>query len=353
MSSPNGSPASSIWNLNDHDQLAEPTQPVQDLPPTVSESLFHNTVLAYEPCIDSDCTLVSVQGTKFITRKDLLSAASETFKDMFDTTDSPLAESQNSMIELVESSHTISLLLTVVHTTPTTFPPRERVKFEPGKPEPDIRREVATAPLPTGLLPFEIVRELLHPLAEKYAFRAELVHALKSHLAQHAVRHPLDVYVLASALALTALEPEQQREMKEVASDTSQYLHSPTLTSLPLSTIRKFPSAESYATLLRLQLYRIERFGQILRDEKTTSVFPHDYNFCKDHGVMTRKLWGARKATLGKELNAGTDIALQMGNVVLPAVRHCEKCARGVTAAVQMVQVCLVSHYHLYMRLEI
>lgn len=339
MTSPNDSPASSVWNLGDHDRLAEPSQPIPELPPTISESRFHNTTPEYAPCEDPDCTLVSVEGRKFLTRKDLLGVASDTFRDMFEASDPPPSPEPQHPIELPETSHTISLMLSVVHSVPITFPQRERVKFQVGKPEPDVRREAANVPPPEGLLPFENVRELLRPLAEKYAFNAALVRALKTHLAQHIMRYPMDVYVLASALEIGALEREEQREMRLIASDASQYLHSPTLTSLPLSTARKFPSAESYAALLRLQLYRTDKLKEILRDSKTSGVFPFDYNICKDHGVMTRKVWEARKKTLQDELDAGTDLAVQMGNTVLPAVRHCDKCSQGVTAAVEMIRV--------------
>ena len=318
------------------DQLAEPTKPIPELPPPLSESLFHNTILEYAPCEEPDCILVSLEGVEFRTRKDLLATASGTFTDMFLASHSDNTDHRDERIELLETSHTISLLLTIVHSPPITFPPRERVQFEVGTPEPDVRREVANSPSPPGLLPFENVRELLHPIAQKYTFTDELVRVLKSHLSLHVVRHPLEVYTLACGLMVGV--DEQVEEMKQLASDASQYLHSPTLSSLPVSTARKFPTAESFATLLRLQMFRMERLQRVLQDTKNT-VFPFDYNMCKDHGVMTRKLWEARKKTLEVELDAGTDLALQMGNTVLPAVRHCERCCDGVTAAVEMIRV--------------
>lgn len=329
------------------DQLAEPTQPIPTLPPALSESLFHNVILEYELCEEPDCTLMSLEGTAFCTRKDLLTAASDTFKDMFLASHPDSANRQEERIELLETSHVVSLLLTVVHSPPITFPPRQRVKFEVGKPEPDVRRETADSLPPPGLLPFENVRELLHPLAQKYAFTTDLVKALKSHLALHMVRYPLDVYILACGLMVGV--DEQVEEMKELASDTSQYLHSPTLSELSLSTVRKFPTAESFATLLRLQMFRLEKLKRVLRDTKNT-VFPFDYNICKDHGTMTRKLWEARKKTLEAELDAGTDLALQMGNIVSPAVRHCDRCSHGVTAAVEMIRVRSRPHFHFPVR---
>jgi hypothetical protein len=334
------SPSAGI--ADQRDQLAEPSKPIPALSPTLSESLFHNAILEYEPCEEPDCTLISLEGTAFRTRKDLLTAASDIFKDMFLGSHSDNANGQEECIELLETSHTISLLLTVVHSPPITFPPRERVKFEVGKPEPDVRREIADFPSPPGLLPFENIRELLHPLAQKYTLANELVKALKSHLALHMVRYPLDVYVLACGLMVGV--DEQVEEMKQLASDASQYLHSPTLSTFALSTVRKFPTAESFATLLRLQMFRIERLKRVLRDTKNT-VFPFDYNMCKDHGAMTRKLWEARKKTLEAELDAGTDLALQMGNTVSPAVRHCDKCSHGVTAAVEMIRVRSKQHF--------
>lgn len=317
------------------DELAEPGKPIPELPPTISESLFHNAILEYEPCDEPDCTLVSLEGAKFHTRKDLLTTASETFKDMFAASNSGDADPREPSVELLETSHTISLLLMVIHSPPVTFPPREPVKFVVGKPEANIRQEVAGSP-PPGLLPFESVRELSYPLAQKYAFTDKLIRALKSHLALYMVRYPLDVYTLACRLRFEV--DGQSDEMAQLASDTSQYLHSPTLTSLPLSATRKFPTAESFATLLRLQMFRMERLQQVLQDTKNT-VFPFDYNMCKDHGTMTRKVWEAKKKTLEGELDAGTDLALQMGQSVLPTVRHCEKCTHGVTAAVEMIRV--------------
>jgi hypothetical protein len=327
--------ASSADVADQRDQLAEPSKPIPELPPALSESLFHNIVLEYQPCEDANYTLISLEGTLFHTRTDLLATASGTFKDTFAASGNASRQEENSL-ELLETSHTISLLLTVVHSPPVTFPPRERVKFEVGKPDLDVRREVAESPNPQGLLPFENVRELLHPLSEKYAFTDELVRALKSHLALHAVRYPLDVYTLACALAVGS--DEQAEEMKQLASDASQYLHSPTLSSRPLSVVRRFPTAESFATLLRLQMFRIERLQQVLRNTGTV-VFPYDYGMCKDHGSMTRKTWEAKKQALETELDAGTDIASQMRDTVLHTVRHCDKCAHGVTAAVDMIQV--------------
>src|SRR5580693_10649470 len=100
------------------DQLAEPSKPIPELPPTISESLFHNAILEYEPCEEPDCTLVSLEGAKFHTRKDLLTTASETFKDMFTASHSGDTDPRETSVELIETSHTISLLLMVMHSPP-------------------------------------------------------------------------------------------------------------------------------------------------------------------------------------------------------------------------------------------
>ncbi|KAF8321614.1 hypothetical protein DL93DRAFT_2029265, partial [Clavulina sp. PMI_390] len=197
----------------------------------------------------------------------------------------------------------------------------------------------------------------LHPLSEKYAFVPELVRALKSHLAEHTIRYPMEVYMLANELTLTVghVNPELKKEMEELASDASQYLLSPTLSSLPVSAAFQFPTAQSFAILLRLQLYRIDRLREILglpdtsrgsgstpastpsASATTSDVFPHDYNYCSTHGSATRTIWARAKKDLASELDAGTDVGTEMGKRVLPAVRHCTKCTAGVTAAMQMI----------------
>lgn len=343
------------------DQLAPPKDEIPPPPVAVSAAMFQNQILEFSPCVDPDCVLVSLDGSEFLSKKELLGSIFEVFADMLDAGGASKGESNDTSssserIELVETSHVISLLLTIAHSKPPVLPELARRKFQEGKPEADIRaaHTYEGKPPPEGLLPFENVRELIHPLGQKYQLASEVLDALRSHLGYHIPAYPLQVYTLASELAegglvlsyspndaaLTKLTPsEEKKYWSALASDASQYLLTPTLTTLPLTTALKFPTAESYAALLYFQIYRIDALRALLRDTDKSIVFPYDYGICKDHVTITRKLWDRRLKTLEDELDAGTDVAEEMGKTCEPPVRHCATCSRGVKAAVEMLRV--------------
>lgn len=367
------------------DQLASPKDAIPPPPSALSSSEFRNEVLTFDPCPDPDCILVSLDGAEFRSNKRLLGSISGVFSDMLDVGPSPpeseskdIASPEPSIpsepptlecIELVETSHVISLLLTIAHSSPSPLPERERRKFQVGKSEADPRTAYmygGKSP-PEALLPFEHVRELIHPLGQKYQLASTVLEALRTHLGWHTPAYPLQVYALAAELAegaLTLLPPStspapapattssielapgmEKQYWSMVASDASQYLLTPTLTTLPLSHSRQFPTAESYAALLTLQLFRIDALRSILRDNEKTIVFPFDYGICKDHGLITRKMWDRQKMALEDQLDAGTDVAEAMGTICEPAVRHCSVCAKGVNAAVEMLRVRIVDAF--------
>jgi hypothetical protein len=358
------------------ERLAPPSEAIPPPPTAISAGRFHNIVLDHPACEDPDCVLVTLENEEFPTRKDLLASTSQVFADMFDIASHtppgtiPAKGDENTplRIEVVETSHVLSLLLTAAHATLPILPARERRLFIVGTPDPDPKKaHIASEPPPEGLLPFEHVRELIRPIGQKYRLSPPVMKALRSQLTYHIPAYPLQVYAVASELAAGSLilppsllppsvdpagpasdasEKESHEESEfhpkiwsAVASDASQFLLTPTLTSRPLHIALQFPTAESYAALLYLQNHRIGAFKSILSEENKSIVFPFDYGICKDHWDVTRKLWERRKRILLDQLDAGTDVAEEMGKTCLPAVRSCETCHRGVNAAVEMLRV--------------
>lgn len=278
----------------------------------------------FKPCQDSDITLRSMNGEEFLSSKTKLAAASDVFKDMFDTVQTQ-EESEQTAADTVESAHTLALLLSIIHSPPQMIaPPVTRPKFKVGAPD-----AYSTPAPPPDIIPFTHLREILYPIADKYQLSPEITEALHSHLAAHSPTLPLETYALASFLNLS-----------EIANNATQYLLTPLLSTLPIERTRIIPSAEAYHVLLQLQTHRVEQLRTVLREEE---VFPHGYLFCKAHGETTRRLWDARKNIVLQNINGDTDVP-EATSSVKDAVGHCKDCKRGVNSCVEMVRV---SHFSL------
>ncbi|KAF9514437.1 hypothetical protein BS47DRAFT_1295030 [Hydnum rufescens UP504] len=232
-----------------------------------------------------------------------------------------LPQESNAVVDMAESSHTLTILLSTIHNPPRNLPPpRSRPLFKVGAPE---SYEIPFSPIP-DLIPFPLLRELLYPLADKFQFSASLTSALHSHLAAHAPTMSLETYALASFLALTS-----------IANDASQYLLEPKLSTMPLERIRLIPTADAYHCLLQLQTYRVEQLRSILLVEEP---FPHGYLFCRAHGTATRKLWDARRNMVLHSLDGNTDVAEAMKSVKT-AVADCPDCKRGCNSSIELLRV--------------
>lgn len=175
--------------------------------------------------------------------------------------------------------------------------------------------------------------------------------ALVSHLGEWTWWWPLETYCLASAFISppfkcsaegeTRLEISQQ--MCNIASTASQHLLSPLLTSLPPSHSVMYPSAYSFSLLLHLQQFRINAFTKIINDPKSI-VFPFDYGLCERHGERTREIWEERRKIVTNEgVGAKGDLAERMEVGLrmtgLMKAGGCDKCAKGVHAAIEMLRV--------------
>ena len=270
-------------------------------------------------CSDPDVTLRSLEGIKFLSSKSILSAGSDVFADMLGA----LPQESNSIVEMAESTHSLTTLLSALHNPPRILPPpRSRPLFTVGAPE-SYEIPLSPGPIP-DLLPFPRLRELLYPLADKFQFSASITSALHSHLAAHAPTLPLETYALASFLSLAS-----------IANDASQYLLDFKLSSMPIERVRLIPNAEAYHRLLQLQTHRVEKLRSILLEEEP---FPHGYLFCKAHGTSTRKLWDARRNVVLHSLDGNTDVAEAMKSVKT-AMASCPECARGCNSSIELLRV--------------
>ncbi|KDQ54744.1 hypothetical protein JAAARDRAFT_37846 [Jaapia argillacea MUCL 33604] len=243
-----------------------------------------------------------------------LEEGSDVFRDMFSVCEKGGVgdPTQGGVLDLLEPAEVLSILLTLLH-----FPPKPYIP----DPSADVySTKIVCIPaekaIPLPLLP------RLFTLADKYTLSESLVESLRTHLAAHASTFPLQVYGHSVALGLDAL-----------AESTSIYLLHPPLTTYTTEEISVIPTAVAYHKLVLLHFHRVMRLRETLLGEQ---IFPHGYGKCASHESRTEGLWDSQKKLLVDKIEAGTDVAAEMG-AIMSSLPDCKTCQKACTAALEML----------------
>jgi len=247
-------------------------------------------------------------------------SVSEIFRDMFDCCDSGFAMSMTAddndqTLDLDETSDVMNILLGLLHTPP---PPPERIQqtnVEKKEPIHHSRFE------PGSVIPFPLLPRMLQ-LADKYALSENLTRSLLAHVSAHISAYPLEVYGFAA-----------ERGLLSLAVDASKYLLHPPLSSYSMRDIKDIPSPEAWHKLVLLHDVRIRGLREILLGEE---IFPHGYGICSSHKDRAVSLWTQRKMDIVLKIEAGTDVAAEMGDLE-HQFSSCRTCHNACSAAVKML----------------
>jgi hypothetical protein len=194
---------------------------------------------------------------------------------------------QEQNMDLHESAQSLEVLFRLLHDPPKKF---ERIKPTPAK---AWGYEQPTEASTSHVIPLPII-PLALGLADKYMLSSDIVNVLHSHIAAHVSTQPLKVYALAVRL-----------DLLEIASDASEYLLHPPLSTYRTAEIAEIPTVEALFKLIRLHGLREAQLRDVLLKE---DVFPHDYGLCSSHGTATKTTWDERKRVLAPRIRAGTPL---------------------------------------------
>lgn len=239
-------------------------------------------------------------------------------------------------MDLPETADALTVLFRLLHEPPAYLPP---TKPRPAKAyygaDPPRADQDTSVIIPLPVIPVAL------GLADKYMLNSDMIQVLHSHIGAHVMTEPLKVYGLAVLLNLM-----------ELASDASEYLLHPPLSTYRTDEIKAIPTVDAYHQLIRLHGVREVRLREVLQGE---IIFPHDYGICSSHGAATTALWEERKRVLGPRIRAGscrhglllgfeltnslgTDVAAEMANIT-DDVGSCKICIKACKAAVDMLGV--------------
>jgi len=275
-------------------------------------------------CSQPDFYLRSIpDGVIFGVDRRRLEERSGVLQNMFSCCDLPAAvnmeECQQQSMDIDERADILSILLHLLH-MPLQI---HDSGFAPSSPDSytsftDLPAVDSNAAIPLPVLPG------LLKLVDKYELIPEVVNVMQSHLAAYVSTFPMKVYCYAL-----------QQGWKALAGEASAYLLHPPMYTYDEEDIQEMPSAVAYHRLVILQEYRRTRLVGILRSE---AVFPHGYGECPSlmHTRNTTTAWENRKAELVNKINAGTDVAGEMRDI-LDEVKTCSICSAACQAAVEML----------------
>jgi hypothetical protein len=207
-------------------------------------------------------------GTTFPASRQKLTEASELFRDMFSCCDSDPSSKQSQVLELNESSETITLLLRLIDDSSSHY------AFKPSPSDSDLT--LPTIPS-SVLIPLPLLRPLF-ALAEKYQLTPTIISSLQFHLSSHAPTDPLEVYSMATLHSIPS-----------IAAQASGYLHSPPLHTYSKERIRMIPTAEAYHQLVVLHEHRISQLREHLKGEE---MFPFGYGAHALKNLVHRRING-------------------------------------------------------------
>ncbi|KAK7463851.1 hypothetical protein VKT23_005786 [Stygiomarasmius scandens] len=246
-----------------------------------------------------------------VSRKAL--CTSEVFRNMFSCCDDSHSEVSDQSMDLLESSASLCLLLTLLHSPPD--PPTLPKQDGPWDLGPALNTDSSVIPLP--------ILAQLFLLADKYALSDSVTKVLSEHLLANAPLNPLFVY----GFALSAGFPD-------IASKACRWLKPMALYSQ--EEIKIIPTVEAYHNVIRLQDLRVKALKRILLEEE---IFPHGYGACSSHLNETQTIWHSARINLARKVETLTDVAGEMEDLLSERpIRDCSACRKACTAAVEMLR---------------
>jgi len=216
--------------------------------------------------------------------------------NMFSCCDDSHSEVSDQSMDLLESSASLCLLLTLLHSPPD--PPTLPKQDGPWDLGPALNTDSSVIPLP--------ILAQLFLLADKYALSDSVTKVLSEHLLANAPLNPLFVY----GFALSAGFPD-------VASKACRWLKPMALYSQ--EEIKIIPTVEAYHNVIRLQDLRVKALKRILLEEE---IFPHGdyhvwtavqvsmlmllfstgYGACSSHLNETQTIWHSARVNLARKV---------------------------------------------------
>lgn len=251
-------------------------------------------------------------GTEFQVTRHAIKTC-EVFRNMFACCDHDNDKSgpQEAVLDLDETEHVLSTLFCLIQQPPDPPPTvnsdgtRPRFIFDAG-----------------SIIPFPVLPSMLQ-LADKYGLPESIICSLHLHVQANASTSPLLVYAYATTHGLP-----------KIAAEASAHLLHPPLSSYTKEGIQIIPTVTAYHELLRLHEYRKYKLRDILLNE---DIFPHGYGACSVHKQWAIQLWEQKRVHLATQIEAATDIAGEMRDLV-GQLSSCPLCHKALTAAVDMLQ---------------